>query len=816
LSDQNHLILPGDTETGSRFDARHTHDLVADDSRSQEGVTLFQRDSEEGPASHVLPIHFFTIVLNGEPFIRYHERVFRRLTVPWHWHVIEGVAALKHDTGWSVAGGGRVPVGCHDNGRSNDGTTAYLDDLGRRFPEKVTIYRKPPGQFWDGKKEMVNAPLPGIREACLLWQVDSDELWSVEQIETVHDLFQRNPERTAAYYWCWYYVGPGKIVSTRYNYAQNPKQEWLRTWRYRPGAVWTAHEPPTLVVRDGVKGGRPTDIARINPFTQDDMEQAGAVFHHFAYATEQQLAFKELYYGYRNARAQWRALQAHNGSGRLRDFFAWVPDDTMFDDAAHYLVDPIARPDPSTERWTFDGAGVLPSAQRHGAVRRPRILVDGIFWQYLSSGIGRVWENLLAEWVDSGFTDNIVLLDRAGTAPRIAGVHYWTIGRHDYAHTGRDSLDLEAVCRRLDADMFVSTYYSTPTTTPSFFVGYDMIPERLGFPLQDEAWREKHRAILHASAHSMISKNSAKDLENLYPSVTSGSTHVAYCGVAPAFARPSEAAVVSFRRRHALNGRPYVLMVGERLGYGGYKNAALAFRALAALPDDRRPVLICVGGSEKIEAELRKLAPRIAVRRLALDDAELCAAYAGAHALLNPSRYEGFGMPPLESMACGTPAIVCRNSSSPEVGGDAVLYVDEDDPAGMTAAIINLYDPGLRAKLVERGLQQAAQFTFAGMARDLAKAFVETHEQLRAGSIDRPSEAWAELRGFQHGCQASGIDIDATPKAGEGTAAVVQLTGGAELERALRTIAAMRASPFWKLRELAIRVLRLTGLRGRG
>src|SRR5262249_39154124 len=162
-------------------------------------------------------------------------------------------------------------------------------------------------------------------------------------------------------------------------------------------------------------------------------------------------------------------------------FFSWVPDDTMFDDSSHYLVEPIARLDPATERWTFDGAGLLPSARRHGAVRRPRILVDGIFWQYLSSGIGRVWENLLAEWVASGFTDNIVLLDRAGTAPRIEGVHYWTIGRHDYAQTGRDSLALEAVCRRLDADIFVSTYYSTPTTTPSFFVGYDMIPERLGF-----------------------------------------------------------------------------------------------------------------------------------------------------------------------------------------------------------------------------------------------------------------------------------------------------------------------------------------------
>src|SRR4051812_38483886 len=72
----------------------------------------------------------------------------------------------------------------------------------RRFPENVTIYRKPLDEFWDGKREMVNAPLPNITEPCLLWQVDSDELWTVEQIHSVHALFTKNPSKTAAYYWC--------------------------------------------------------------------------------------------------------------------------------------------------------------------------------------------------------------------------------------------------------------------------------------------------------------------------------------------------------------------------------------------------------------------------------------------------------------------------------------------------------------------------------------------------------------------------------------------------------------------------------------
>jgi len=70
------------------------------------GVTTGQCLKEPGAAA--LPILFFTIVLNGEPFIRHHIEVFKQLPFRWHWHIVEGVADLKHDTAWSVAQGGRI------------------------------------------------------------------------------------------------------------------------------------------------------------------------------------------------------------------------------------------------------------------------------------------------------------------------------------------------------------------------------------------------------------------------------------------------------------------------------------------------------------------------------------------------------------------------------------------------------------------------------------------------------------------------------------------------------------------------------------
>ena len=253
----------------------------------------------------------------------------------------------------------------------------------------------------------------------------------------------------------------------------------------------------------------------------------------------------------------------------------------------------------------------------------------------------------------------------------------------------------------------------------------------------------------------MISSNSAKDLEKVYPDLPKGRTYVTRVGVAEEFKRPSNDDIKRFRTTHGLQDKAYALMVGERLGYGGYKNGALAFSGLSLLPPERSLVLICVGGHSKIEPQLRKLAPRLDVRRVALNDEDLRAAYAGAHALLYPSKYEGFGMPPVECMACGTPAIVCRNSSIPEVVGDAALYVDEDDPADMANAIVKLFDPVLRQQMIERGMKQAAIFSFGKMAQEMEKAFIETHDRIRKGEITVRSNLPPELPDMMRGVQTN-------------------------------------------------------------
>jgi len=302
-------------------------------------------------SSAPLPMHFFTLVLNGRPFLEHHIKVFEQLPPPWHWHVIEGVAELNHDTAWSKKLGGQVTAALHRNGLSHDGTTEYLDELARKYPGNVTIYRKPAGAFWDGKLEMVNAPLARIQEPCLLWQIDSDELWTIDQLRAARDLFQAHPEKTAAFYSCHYFVGEKLVITTRNTYGNHADYEWIRTWRFTPGCRWAAHEPPRLCRPAGP--GRWVDLAGVNPFRQAETEAAGLTFQHFAYATPEQLQFKETYYGYAGALRQWRQLQNETALPvALKQHFSWVTDGAQVNTAESQGVVPLATREASGA-WRF-------------------------------------------------------------------------------------------------------------------------------------------------------------------------------------------------------------------------------------------------------------------------------------------------------------------------------------------------------------------------------------------------------------------------------------------------------------------------------
>ena len=293
------------------------------------------------PANLDLPVHFFTIVLNGKPFIDYHINVFKNLPFKWHWHIVEGVADLKNDTAWSLQNGAQISKELHNNGVSNDGTSEYLDELKKQYSNNITIYRKGNSAFWNGKLEMVNAPLQNIKEECVLWEIDVDELWTTKQLIRGRQIYINHPKKTASYYFCHFLVGEKLAITSMDTYGNHTSYEWLRTWRYMPGDRWMSHEPPRLCRKSS--SGEWKDLGKVNPFMHDVTSSHNLVFQHYAYVLPTQLGFKEKYYGYKNALSQWNNLQKQRQFPvLLKNYFDWVDDEAVVDLFEKYSVQPLA------------------------------------------------------------------------------------------------------------------------------------------------------------------------------------------------------------------------------------------------------------------------------------------------------------------------------------------------------------------------------------------------------------------------------------------------------------------------------------------
>jgi hypothetical protein len=244
----------------------------------------------------------FTIVLDGEPFIERHLPVFQQLSIPWHWIVVEGASGNTADTSWCKEQAPRW---------SNDGTNEYLCSIRDRRVEHW--FR----EMWANKTEMCNFAIAGIKEPCVLMQIDADEIWRPDQLEKIVWLFDAIPRAESIQFYCRYFVGPDLMLEGDGSYG-NRNFEWVRAWRYCPGDKWASHEPP-LLCQFGISGLR---------MHKDETRKLGLVFDHFPYVTLPQVIYKEYFYGYKGLVDQWLALQdIKEWPVPLSRFFAHVSGD---------------------------------------------------------------------------------------------------------------------------------------------------------------------------------------------------------------------------------------------------------------------------------------------------------------------------------------------------------------------------------------------------------------------------------------------------------------------------------------------------------
>ncbi|MFQ5929459.1 MAG: glycosyltransferase family 4 protein [Acidobacteriota bacterium] len=218
-----------------------------------------------------------------------------------------------------------------------------------------------------------------------------------------------------------------------------------------------------------------------------------------------------------------------------------------------------------------------------------------------------------------------------------------------------------------------------------------------------------------------VSEYSARDIEELY-CIPKDRISVIPNGVSSDF-RPGreEIRFSELQSQYGLPSGPYILFVG---GADPRKNHVSLFRAYAQRPTLRQShSLVIVGnpvhrlGNIMESARTFGLSDRVVCAgSVARDDLRLL--YAHAALFVFPSRYEGFGFPVLEAMACGTPVITSNATALPEVAGNAALFVDPENAEELSEAMRRvLEDLALRATLTSRGLERARQFTWESTAR---------------------------------------------------------------------------------------------------
>lgn len=171
--------------------------------------------------------------------------------------------------------------------------------------------------------------------------------------------------------------------------------------------------------------------------------------------------------------------------------------------------------------------------------------------------------------------------------------------------------------------------------------------------------------------------------------------------------------------RHGLERGRYALTVGNQ---SPNKNIALAVRAFVAAAPEGWRLAVAGGGSDRIFGG-GAVDDHASVARLGrVSDGELRALYENAGVFLFPSRYEGFGVPPLEAMTLGCPVISSDASAMPEVLGEAAVYFPSDDEAALSAAISRVIgDAALRDRLTMDGLRRASLFNWNSSATKLLK-----------------------------------------------------------------------------------------------
>ena len=373
-----------------------------------------------------------------------------------------------------------------------------------------------------------------------------------------------------------------------------------------------------------------------------------------------------------------------------------------------------------------------------------RIGIDARTLSGRFTGDRTYWRGLITGLAAVDRVNEYVLYTRGpveGELPSLGPNFTW----HQIARPASDALwMLSAFPRALKADKIdvAHTQYNIPllgapcpVVTTIHDVSFRVHPE---YFLPKDRWilgTLVPRSMQKAAGIVAVSESTRRDILRFYKAVPKEKIHVILEAAGKQFQIPEggqETAQAAANMRLGLGNAPYLLAVGV---LQPRKNLALLLDAFALLklgphpPPHRLIIAGKRGWMDETDAQLAAL-PEEVTREIVpagyVADADLPMLYGGADALCYPSRYEGFGLPPLEAMACGCPVLCSRSSSLPEVIGDAGILLPADNSHAWAHALERLLvSPAVRTRWRERGPERAAQFSWEKAARETLTVYEE-------------------------------------------------------------------------------------------
>eukprot|EP00520_Triparma_pacifica_P017012 CAMPEP_0118665164 /NCGR_PEP_ID=MMETSP0785-20121206/18468_1 /TAXON_ID=91992 /ORGANISM="Bolidomonas pacifica, Strain CCMP 1866" /LENGTH=1555 /DNA_ID=CAMNT_0006559255 /DNA_START=726 /DNA_END=5390 /DNA_ORIENTATION=- len=695
-------LLPGSYKIVVDFFSQPDYEEIAG-SRTE---ALFDVESASSPLSpphpsptpSKPPIVFFTLCLNGLPYLNHHFPTFsaaaRALNTTFQWHVVEGVAEGRADVNKPYS---NEKIG--DRWRSSrnlslDGSSQVLDMLQALHPDEVFIHRRSDGLAYRDKVQMVNEVAYSLDFECVLMQVDVDEIWSPGMIEKVYESLVGS-SHNCAYFDCHFFVGPGIVTTTGNGSWGHGNAEWLRAWIFKPLSFFLSHAPPALY--EEYEGGWK---AVENCVGKEETTKLGMVFSHYAYYEEKQAEFKSLFYGYGEEGIRgWRGLQEAPMPQKAGKWLPWLREgakgyESRFDktvvDKLEVMEEKLGVKVVEVETNTAmeDTHRFKESSRDYGEEDCAySTLIDGVIFQVNPhGGISRVWKEVLRRMSSTLSPSHcVVLILRGGEGENffksldVVGKSNWKTVKAPLYNDGgdfeRDSMVLSSLCEKYSATWFLSTLYTFPAKeiSPKVKVGFvihDLTPEE--FQWEGGIWREKRKAINDiGDALIVVSNSTGKKLTEHYELREGVEVLRSRNGVdLEVFHRRGPEEVERIRSSIGLSSsEKYILLVGERRGYKSGHALLLTLR-WAREAGMKVPVVVMVGGGELIDEEKRMLNGLDFIHVVdGVDDHQLAKLYSGAVALAYLSLDEGFGLPIVEAMACGCGLILSNIDVFREVVG---------------------------------------------------------------------------------------------------------------------------------------------------